>query len=80
MVIDDGSGIEDEDLPHIFSPGYSTKIDYETGQIYRGLGLTLIKDIVEIYLNGKIKVKSKFGKGTIFIIYIPAKELEEDES
>lgn len=80
VVIDDGSGIEDEDLPHIFSPGYSTKIDYETGQIYRGLGLTLIKNIVEVYLNGKIKVKSKFGKGTIFTIYIPAKELEEDES
>lgn len=79
MVIDDGSGIEDEDLPHIFSPGYSTKIDYETGQIYRGLGLSIIKNVLEIYLKGEIVVKSKFGEGTIFTIYIPAKELEEVE-
>lgn len=75
-VIDDGSGIEEEDLPHIFSPGYSTKIDYGTGQVYRGLGLTLINNILQVHIKGNIEVASKLGKGTTFIIHIPSMELE----
>ena len=33
-------------------PGFSTKINYETGQVSRGLGLSLVKDIVE-YAHGR---------------------------
>lgn len=75
-IMDNGCGISDEDLPHIFSPGYSTKIDYNTGQINRGLGLTLIEKVLQVYLKGSIQVESEVGKGSTFIITIPVKELE----
>lgn len=76
IIKDNGCGIKEEDLIHIFSPGYSTKINYETGEINRGLGLSLVKDIVEIHLKGDIHIYSKEGKGTKFEIYIPIIELE----
>lgn len=75
-VIDNGSGIDKKDLEFIFSPGFSTKINYETGQINRGLGLSLVKDIVENHLKGHIQVESALGSGTSFSIYIPNKEIE----
>ncbi len=76
IISDSGCGIKDEDLPHIFSPGYSTKIDYSTGQVNRGLGLTLIQNILRVQLKGDIKVESKEGRGTTFEISIPTRELE----
>ncbi|SKC38347.1 sensor histidine kinase [Maledivibacter halophilus] len=75
-VIDNGCGIDKEDLEFIFSPGFSTKIDYETGHINRGLGLSLVKDMVENFFKGKIEVESSLGQGTCFQIYIPKKEIE----
>ncbi|WP_352418810.1 ATP-binding protein [Proteiniborus sp.] len=75
-ISDTGCGINEEDLNHIFSPGFSTKIDYKTGQINRGLGLSVVQDIVENRLYGKITVSSIEGKGTIFEIYVPRKSLE----
>lgn len=77
VVEDNGFGIDEKDLEHIFSPGYSTKINYETGEINRGLGLSIVKNIVEEKLNGKIEAKSTLKLGTRFKIFIPWKELEE---
>lgn len=79
-ITDNGTGIKDEDLKHIFSPGFSTKIDYNTGNINRGLGLTIAKDIVENRLKGNIKVYSSIGDGTTFEVSIPRKSLEVDNS
>lgn len=78
IVADNGSGIEEENLKHIFSPGFSTKIDYSTGEINRGLGLSVVKYIVEELLKGSIEVSSVKGKGTNFIMYIPRESLEVD--
>lgn len=75
-VVDNGSGIDKNDMEFIFLPGFSTKIDYETGQINRGLGLSLVKDIVENHLKGKIEIESVFESGTCFSIYIPNEEIE----
>jgi len=75
-VIDNGSGIDKKDIEFIFSPGFSTKINYQTGQINRGLGLSLVKDIVENHLKGRIQIESSLGSGTSFSIYIPKKEIE----
>lgn len=75
-VIDNGSGIDERDLEFIFSPGFSTKINYETGHINRGLGLSLVKDIVENHFKGHIEVESILGHGTSFRIYIPNEEIE----
>lgn len=76
QVIDNGTGIDKEDIEFIFSPGFSTKINYETGQVNRGLGLSLVKDIVENHLKGHIHIESALGSGTAFSIYIPNKEIE----
>ncbi len=75
-VIDNGKGIDKKDLECIFSPGFSTKINYDTGEINRGLGLSLVKDIVENHLKGHIDIESTLGAGTCFNIYIPNEEIE----
>lgn len=76
ILKDNGCGISQDELAHIFSPGYSTKIDYTTGEINRGLGLSLVKNIVEVHLKGDLKVHSQERKGTTFEISIPIAELE----
>lgn len=75
-VKDNGSGISKRNMSYLFSPGFSTKINYDTGSINRGLGLSIVKEIVENKLGGFIKVESSQGQGTKFIIYVPDKELE----
>lgn len=75
-IEDDGKGIREEELENVFSPGYSTKIDYSTGEINRGLGLALVKSIVDVQLKGRIEVNSKAGRGTSFLIWIAIKDLE----
>ncbi|WZL71661.1 ATP-binding protein [Clostridiaceae bacterium 35-E11] len=75
-ITDTGCGIKKEDLGFIFSPGFSTKIDYCTGHINRGLGLSLVKNVVEERLKGKIEVDAIEGKGSSFVISIPKEVLE----
>jgi len=66
MVIrDDGIGIPDEHLAHIFEPFYTTK---EAGG--SGLGLAISQNIVERH-GGDIQVKSVVGEGTTFRIVLP---------
>lgn len=76
LVSDTGVGIDENNLTHIFSPGFSTKINYTTGEINRGLGLSVVKEIVENHFGGKIIVNSDKGKGTTFEICIPKESLE----
>ena len=64
-VRDEGEGIPADDLDKVFDPFYTTKSpDKGTG-----LGLSISVKIIED-LGGKIKVESKRGKGTEFIIYL----------
>lgn len=74
-VEDNGSGIMPEDLTSIFSPGYSTKINYQTGEVSRGLGLNLVQDIIENQFHGSITAASEKGR-TTFTICIPKSELK----
>ena len=69
-VEDHGPGIDPEDMEQIFEPGFSTKINYETGEVNRGLGLSLVKDFIEFRLGGTIRVTSVPGK-TVFTLTIP---------
>lgn len=65
-VSDTGKGIPRKNFKKVFQPGYTTK---KRGW---GLGLTLVKRIIEEYHKGKIFVKdSEMGKGTTFRIEIP---------
>lgn len=75
-IKDDGNGIKEDHINLIFSPGFSTKINYNTGEINRGLGLSLVKDIVTTELQGTITVDSKENIGTSFLIKIPKNILE----
>ncbi|MGH4123566.1 MAG: ATP-binding protein [Clostridium sp.] len=77
VISDTGSGIKECDLMYIFSPGFSTKINYSTGEINRGLGLSIVKNIVEEDLKGTIKVNSTENVGTTFYITINKSELED---
>ena len=64
--IDSGKGISTKDQKAIFDPGYSTK---KRGW---GLGLALVKRIIEEHHSGKVFVaSSKIGKGTTFRILLP---------
>lgn len=74
-ITDNGPGITPENLEQIFTPGFSTKINFTTGEINRGLGLNLVKDIIENQLSGNIRVESVPGK-TTFYISIPKTQLE----
>lgn len=78
IVSDNGNGIDEEKLKYIFSPGFSTKINYNTGEINRGLGLSIVQYISEEQLQGILKVSSIVGEGTSFHISIPKKILEEN--
>ncbi|MCR1973110.1 histidine kinase [Clostridium sporogenes] len=75
-IIDNGQGIDEEDKKYAFNPGFSTKIDFKTGDVNRGLGLSIVKDIVETKLNGFVILTSTKGKGTKFMIFIPKDILE----
>ena len=63
-VEDNGSGIDKEDLPHIFERFYKGK-GADDNSI--GIGLSMSKSIVE-QCGGYIKVISEPHKGTLFII------------
>ena len=64
-VADTGSGIDEDDLPHVFEPFYSTK---PTGT---GLGLASVYRIVHDH-GGHIEVQSRLGEGTVMTLTLPA--------
>lgn len=64
IIKDEGSGIDKEDLKHIFQRFYKTKNSSENSI---GIGLPLAKAIIE-QSNGYIKVETKYGEGTSFEI------------
>lgn len=67
---DTGEGIREEDLPFIFERFYLTEKGRTKGKSGFGLGLSIVKHIIEQH-KGKIDVKSALGKGTTFTISFP---------
>ncbi len=65
-IVDNGSGIATEDIPHIFEPFFSSK--QKASGI--GLGLAIVHGIVQSH-KATIDVDSEVGKGTIISINLP---------
>ncbi len=65
-IKDTGCGIPKADLDHIYDPFFTTKPEGEG----TGLGLSIVYGVVKNH-RGKIKVKSREGEGTTFILNFP---------
>ncbi|ELR69855.1 sensor histidine kinase [Fulvivirga imtechensis AK7] len=72
-VKDQGIGIQRKDQKYIFDKFYRVPSGDLAKARGTGLGLSLVKQIVEAH-NGKIEVKSEVNKGTTFTIYFPKKK------
>ena len=70
-VADHGMGIPDGDLEQVFDPFYRGKRAIEDQIHGTGLGLSLVRRIVEAH-GGTVTVHSEPGKGTEFVLRIPA--------
>ena len=66
---DNGNGISEENLSKIFTPFFTTRKD-KGGT---GIGLSIVQNLIEGTLKGKISCESVRGKGTMFKISFPAK-------
>jgi len=66
-VKDNGNGIPQKVLDKIFQPFFTTK----PAGAGTGLGLSMSYDIVTKAHNGEIKVETKEGEGTEFIVVLP---------
>jgi PAS domain S-box-containing protein len=72
-ISDTGPGISQNILPHIFEPFFTTK---EEGK-GTGLGLSLVYSMIDSH-KGRIYAKSWPGKGTTFVIELPAAKLDNE--
>jgi signal transduction histidine kinase len=73
-VEDKGIGIEKREINKVFEPFYRSKSVVDEQIHGNGLGLSLVKQIVEAH-GGKVDVQSEIGKGSKFTIEIPQKEV-----
>ena len=69
-VSDDGVGVQEADLPHIFERFYRADTSRTRATGGSGLGLAIVKTIVEAH-QGAITVESTVGEGTSFRIVLP---------
>ncbi len=67
-VADNGSGIPEGDLPHVFDELY--RGENARGYPGSGLGLALVHAIVALH-QGTLSVRSRSGQGTVFTIHVP---------
>jgi two-component system sensor histidine kinase BaeS len=73
VIKDEGSGMAEDDIPHIFERFYrgDKSRDRKTGGV--GIGLSIVKALMDAH-NGIIKVKSKLNKGTSIILWFPKED------
>ena len=69
-IADTGIGMSEEFLKHIFEPFVQEKISSRSNYQGTGLGMAIVKSLLD-RMNGTIKITSKEGVGTTFLITIP---------
>lgn len=69
-VRENGIGMDEETQKRIFVPFFTTKATAIKGT---GLGLYIIRKMVDAH-QGRIQIKSEYGKGTTFAVYFPSPE------
>lgn len=69
-VTDDGEGIAEQDLPHIFERFYRARDRNRRGRQGTGLGLAIVKHLAEAH-DGKVAVESSLDTGSVFSVWLP---------
>ena len=69
-VRDTGSGISEDELPHVFNRFYQAKDTPNRSSVGSGIGLALCKEMTELH-GGQIRVTSTLGHGTQFQVELP---------
>lgn len=71
IVEDTGCGIPKKDQAHVFERFYRTEQDSSSQQIGSGIGLNMVYEYIQLH-EGKVSLESEEGKGSRFIVDIPA--------
>lgn len=82
IVEDTGCGIPKEDQAHVFERFYRTEQDSCSQQIGSGIGLNMVYEYIQLH-EGKVSLESEEGKGSRFIVDIPAdlkREVQQEAS
>jgi two-component system phosphate regulon sensor histidine kinase PhoR len=69
-VSDNGIGIEDKDIPHIFDKFFRERSERTQHISGTGLGLSIVQGVVDAH-QGSIHVESEAGKGSTFTVILP---------
>ena len=73
LISDNGFGIPEDDLVHVFEPFFTSKPDGEG----TGLGLSIVRTIISRH-KGTISLESAVGKGTTFTVQLPVLKRESE--
>jgi signal transduction histidine kinase len=82
-VSDNGPGVDEQDLSHIFDRFYRTDAARQNQRNGSGLGLAIVKSIAEAH-GGRIEVYSRIGEGTTFRLWLrlvdspPSPEMDDE--
>lgn len=82
IVEDTGCGIPKEEQEHVFERFYRTEQDSSSQQIGSGIGLNMVYEYIQLH-EGKVSLESEEGKGSRFIVDIPAdlkREVQQEAS
>lgn len=82
VVEDTGCGISKEDQAHVFERFYRTEQEPSLRQVGSGIGLNMVYEYIRLH-EGKVSLESEEGKGSRFIVDIPAdlkREVQQEAS
>jgi signal transduction histidine kinase len=77
-IIDQGIGIREEDVVRVFDKFYRAQPDGLGNREGSGLGLTFVKEAIELQ-GGKVLVESRYGGGSTFTLMIPKGDAKNNQ-